>query len=147
MKTADMEQAAIEMVQARGNEVHRPTTKVLSNILDGTLVTVTFRDNENKEVLRHVLFDKHGEPKYYRWHSEILSDLSYYKERSWFFRFLQFAGVGGLIALILVVIFSVLIFVLAFSGKPTDPSITEVVKLSFTTILGFFFGQSTSRQK
>ena len=147
MKIADMEEAAIEVIRGRDDDVQRPTTKVLLNILDGTLVTVTYRNTENKEVIRHVLFDKNNEPKFYRYHSEILSDLSHHKERSWFFRFLQFAGVGGLIALILVLIFSVLIFVLAFSGKPADPSITEVVKLSFTTILGFFFGQSTSRPK
>jgi hypothetical protein len=147
MKIHDMEQAAIKEIQTRYDDVQNPATKVLQNIMDGTLVTVTYRTAEKKEVINHVLFDRNNEPRFYRYHSEILSDLSHHKERSWFFRFLQFAGVGGLIALILVLIFSVLIFVLAFSGKPADPSITEVVKLSFTTILGFFFGQSTSRPK
>lgn len=147
MKIADMEQEAVKDVRTRYDDVQNPVTKVYPNILDGTLIRVTYWDKANKEHINHVLFDKNNEPKFYRYNSEILSDLSHHKERSWFFRFLQFAGVGGLIALILVLIFSVLIFVLAFSGKPADPSITEVVKLSFTTILGFFFGQSTSRPK
>ncbi len=145
MKIADIEQMVIKEVGTRYKDVQVSSIKVFENILDGTLATVIYKDRDNKEHTRHVLINRKGEPKFYHYHSEILSDLSHYKERSWFFRFLQFAGVGGLIALILILVFSVLLCVLAFSGRPTDPSIAEVVKLSFTTILGFFFGQS-SRQ-
>lgn len=147
MKTIDMEQEAIKEVANRDEDVQNPVTKIFPNILDGTLVRVTYKDSDNNEHIRSVHFDDHDTPKFYRHNSEILSDLSHHKERSWFFRFLQFSGIGGLIALILILVFSALLCVLAFSGRTADPSIAEVIKLSFTTILGFFFGQSTSRSK
>ncbi len=48
------------------------------------------------------------------------------------------------IALILVVVFSVLLCVLAFTDTQANPSVVEVVKASFTLILGFFFGSLDS---
>ena len=36
---------------------------------------------------------------------------------------------------------------LAFTNTTANPSIIEVVKLSFTIILGFFFGSQTSHKK
>jgi len=50
---------------------------------------------------------------------------------------------GGLIAVILVIVFSLLLCVLAFSST-ANTSIVEVVKLSFTTILGYFFGSQVA---
>jgi hypothetical protein len=49
-------------------------------------------------------------------------------------------------ARLLVLVFSVLLCVLAFIS-PDNSTILEVVKLSFTIILGFFFGSQTAGQK
>jgi hypothetical protein len=83
----------------------------------------------------------------FRWHSDVLNAISGTRERVWFFRFLELAGIGGVIAFILILIFSVLLCVLAFSSSTVNPSILEVVKLSFTVILGYFFGSQAAAKK
>jgi hypothetical protein len=120
-------------------------SKVYEHIMDGTLITVTFQTSQGKEDSNHVHFGR-DEVRVYRWHSDALSAVANYKERVWFFRFLETAGIGGVIAFILVIVFSVLLCVLAFS--PTvNASIVDIVKLAFTIILGFFFGQAATSKK
>ena len=114
-------------------------SRLYENLMDGTLITVAFKDKTGKEDFNHVHFGK-DEMRVYRWHSEVLTAVSNYKERNLFFRFLDVAGMGGLIAFTLIIIFSIFLIVLALSRQDVVPSIVEVVKLSFTTILGFFFG-------
>jgi hypothetical protein len=115
------------------------------NLMDGTLITVSFRDSSGKQDFSHVHFGKDA-TRVYRWHNEVLNAVANYKERRWFFRFLEFAGMGGLIAFMLVLIFSVLLCVLAFNTN-VNPSIVDVVKHSFTIILGYFFGSQASSKK
>jgi hypothetical protein len=121
--------------------------KVYENLMDGTLVSVEFQKPDSKgESTAHVHFGS-DETRFYRWHNDVLSAVANHKERSTFFRLLSLSGIGGVIALVLVVVFSVLLCVLAFTGTPANPSIVEVVKLSFTIILGFFFGSQTGHKK
>lgn len=121
--------------------------KVYENLMDGTLISVDFQKPNNEgESTAHVHFGN-DETRFYRWHSDVLAAVANHKERSTFFRLLSLAGIGGVIALVLVVVFSVLLCVLAFTGAPANPSIVEVVKLSFTIILGFFFGSQTGHKK
>jgi hypothetical protein len=140
------EQAKAEVQSANPDSSGLRVSKIYENVLDGTLVTVAFKNKLGNEELSHVHFGRKG-PKFYRYHSDVLSDVSHHKERIWFFRFLEFAGMGGLIAFTLVLIFSALLCVLAFNSKDGSSSIIEVVKLSFTTILGFFFGSQASGRK
>lgn len=83
-------------------------SRVYENLMDGTLITVSFRTSLDKEDFNHVHFGR-NETRIYRWHNDVLNAVSNYKERVWFFRFLEFAGMGGLIAFMLVLIFSVLL--------------------------------------
>ncbi len=122
--------------------------------MDGTLVTVAFskdctipKESPGNKDFNHIYLDRDGTVRRYRWADEVLTAVANYKERIWFFRFLEFAGMGGLIAFILVVVFSLLLVVLAIKSN-SNPNIVEVVKLSFTTILGYFFGsQAQSKSK
>jgi hypothetical protein len=148
MAIDEMKERAISEVQSTVPNIQGAAVlRVYENVLDGTLVTVGYKDEKGNKDMNHVLFDKDstGRPKFYRYHSDVLIDVSHYKERSWFFRFIQFTGVGGLIALILILIFSGLLCVLAFFAE-TRPATVEVAKLSLTTILGFFFGSQTSKK-
>lgn len=119
--------------------------KVYENILDGTIISVSFKTPEGKEDANHVHFGP-NEVRVYRWHSDVLNAVSGTKERVWFFRFIELAGIGGVIAFVLVLIFSVLLCVLAFVRTPVNDTILEVVKLSFTIILGYFFGSQSARK-
>ena len=121
-------------------------SKVYEDLLDGVVITVTFKTSAGKEDSNHVHFGK-NEVRVFRWHSDVLSAISSAKERVWFFRFIELAGIGGVIAFILVLIFSVLLCALAFFNPNVNPSILEVVKLSFTVILGYFFGSQTAGRK
>ena len=115
--------------------------------MDGTLISVSFnKDAAGNRDYGHIHFDNEGRITPYRWHNDVLDAVSHYKERNWFFRFLEFAGMGGLIAVILVIVFSSLLVILAFKAN-ANPSIVEVVKLSFTTILGYFFGQAGGKSR
>ena len=68
------------------------------------------------------------------------------RERVWFFRFIELAGIGGVIAFFLILVFSILLCVLAF--VPTaNSTVLELVKASFTIILGFFFGSQSAGKK
>ena len=135
-----MKEKAIARVETdNSGNTNFKVSKVYENLMDGTLITVSFRDDSGKEDFNHVHFGR-NENRIYRWHNDVLNAVSNYKERVWFFRFLEFAGMGGLIAFILVQIFSLLLCVLAFFNTNVNPSIVEVVKLSFTIILGYFFG-------
>ena len=122
-------------------------TKIFENILDGTVVTVTFTTAAGKEDSNHVHFGRNDELRVYRWYGDVLAAVSAAKERVWFFRFIELAGVGGMIAFFLVLVFSVLLCVLAFSSVSANPTILEVVKLSFTVILGYFFGSQSAAKK
>ena len=118
--------------------------KVYERLMDGTLITVSFQDSSGKEDSNHVHFGK-DDNRVYRWHSDVLNTVANYKERLWFFRFLEMVGIGGVIAFMLVIIFSVLLCVLAFIPN-ANAAILDVVKLSFTIILGYFFGQTTAKK-
>jgi len=128
--------------------------RVYEHFMDGTLISVAFpkdptipMDTPGNKDSNHIYFDSDGTVRRYRWHDEVMTAVANYKERIWFFRFLEFAGMGGLIAFILVVVFSLLLVVLAIKSN-ANPNIVEVVKLSFTTILGYFFGsQAQSRSR
>ena len=117
--------------------------KTYEHVMDGTLVSVSYKHG-GKEDYNHVHFGRDG-TKVYRYNTDVFNAVANYTERSWFFRFLQLAGIGGVIAFILVVAFSGLLFVLAFVPT-TNPSVVEVVKLSFSVILGYFFGQTTAKK-
>lgn len=140
------EQAKAQVEVANPDLTNLRLSKVYENLMDGTLFTFSFRDSSGKEEYNHVHFYK-DQSRFYRYHSEVLNAISNYKERSFFFRFLEHAGIGGLIAVILIIVFSSFLGVLAFSKPDIASSVVEVIKLSFTTILGFFFGsQAASRR-
>ncbi len=120
--------------------------KVYEHLMDGTLVSINFQGQSGKEETAHIHFGS-DETRFYRWHSDVLLAVTNHKERNPFFRLLTFAGVGGVIALTLVAVFSVLLSVLAFTGTPANPTVVEIIKFSFTIILGFFFGSQTSHRK
>ena len=120
--------------------------RVYENIMDGTVISVSFQTSAGKEDSNHIHFGR-NEVRTYRWHGDIITAISTSRERIWFFRFLELAGIGGVIAFILVLIFSVLLCVLAFVNPNVNPSILEVVKLSFTIILGYFFGSQASGKR
>ena len=122
-------------------------SKVFENLMDGTLISVSFQTSTGKEDSNHVHFGRMNEVRTYRWHGDVLNAIASTRERVWFFRFIELAGIGGVIAFILVLIFSVLLCALAFSNPNVNPSILEVVKLSFTIILGYFFGSQTAAKK
>ena len=121
-------------------------SRVFEHIMEGTVISVSFLTAAGKEESNHVHFGR-DEVRVYRWHGDILAAVAGARERIWFFRFIELAGVGGVIAFFLVLIFSLLLCVLAFSSANVNPSILEVVKLSFTIILGFFFGSQSGGKK
>jgi len=147
MNRDDMLKAAVKRVEAdNAGATGFKAAKTYDHILDGTIVTVTFTMNA-KEDSNHVHFDRADQMKVFRWHGDVIQAVAGYKERNFFFRFLEMAGISGVIAFILILVFSVLLSVLAFSKTAADPTILEVIKLSFSLILGFFFGsQSTGRK-
>ena len=140
------EQAKTQIEVANPDLTNLNLHKVYENFMDGTLLTYSFRDRSGREEFNHVHFYK-DQSRFYRYHSEVLNAVSNYKESSYFFRFLEHAGIGGLSAVILIIVFSVFLGVLAFSKPDTASSVVEVIKLSFTTILGFFFGSQTASRK
>src|SRR5215471_11545756 len=87
---------------------------ILKNIMDGTLVTVTFKTHAGKDAYSLVHFDRRNEMTIYKWRSQVLAAVSSSRERAWFFRFIQLADVSGVIAFFLILAFSILLFVLAF---------------------------------
>ena len=121
-------------------------TRVYENVMDGTVGTISFMTAASKEDSNHVHFGR-SEARVYRWHGDILAAVSGARERVWFFRFIGLAGVGGVIAFFLVLVFSILLCALAFFNPNVNPTILEVVKLSFTIILGFFFGSQSAGKK
>lgn len=118
--------------------------KFYENLMEGTLITVTFLTSAGKEDSNLVHFGK-NEMRVYRWHSDVLNAVARSKEPIWFFRLLETAGIGGVIAFIVVVVFSIFMCIVAAIATPADrASVLEVVKLSFTLILGYFFGSKTA---
>lgn len=115
-------------------------------VLDGTIISIGFQTPGGKDDANHVWFGE-GETRVYRWHSDIVAAVAASRERRWFFRFIELAGIGGVIAFVLVLIFSLLLCFLAFIPAKTDPDILEVVKLAFTVILGYFFGSQSGVKK
>src|SRR3989442_10862929 len=83
-------------------------SKVFENLMDGTLISVSFQTSTGKEDSNHVHFGRMNEVRTYRWHGDVLNAIASTRERVWFFRFIELAGIGGVIAFILVLIFSVL---------------------------------------
>jgi hypothetical protein len=147
MNHDDMLKAAVKRVELDNAEATEfKPTKTYDQILDGTIVTVTFKMN-GKEESNHVHFDRSDQMKVFRWHSDIIQAVAGYRERNFFFRFIELAGIGGVIAFLLILVFSVLLSFLAFSRTSADPTILEVVKLSFSIILGFFFGSQSANRK
>ena len=142
MTREEMEKKALALVadanrESKGFEVG----KVLDNIMDGTLVTVDFKTETGKKDHNLVHFGPDEEVRRYRYHSHVAAAVSMSREPRWFFRFIELAGVGGVLAFFLLVPFTILLCVLVLfpAANPTDPTVLEVVKVSFTSILGFFF--------
>lgn len=147
MTLDDLKEKARARVEADNPESSSfKINKVYENLMDGTLISVSFQTSAGKEDFNHVHFGR-NEIRTFRWHSDVLNAIASTRERIWFFRFIELAGIGGVIAFILVLIFSILLCVLAFSSSNVNPSILEVVKLSFTVILGYFFGSQAAAKK
>ncbi len=122
--------------------------KTYRDFLGGVLVDVTFQDKNGKESINHVYFpENNGEPIVKITFSEVCEIVSRHREQSLFFRFLEFAGIGGLIALVLTGIFAILLFILAVWIHAVDPAILEIIKMSFTLILGYFFGSQARKSE
>jgi hypothetical protein len=120
--------------------VHR----TFDNIMNGTVVRVNFK-TQTGEDHNLVHFGPNGMTRY-RWTSDVLAAVSGWREPIWFFRFIELAGIGGVIAFFLILVFSILLSVLAF--VPTaNSTVLEVVKASFTLILGFFFGSQSAGKR
>jgi hypothetical protein len=141
MKTEAVTRIEVENPGCKGFKAAR----VYDHIMDGIVVLVAFMNAEGKDDSNCVYFGR-GEVRNYRWVSDVLQAVSATRERNWFFRFIELAGVGGVIASFLVLVFSILLFTLALV-KPDNSTILEVVKLSFTLILGFFFGSQAANKK
>lgn len=120
--------------------------RVFENIMDGTIVSIAFDTPNKKDDSNHIHFGP-NEVRVYRWHSDVIAAVAGARERIFFFRFIELAGVGGVIAFFLILIFSILLCVLAFTPSQVDATVLEVVKLSFTVILGYFFGSQTAGKK
>jgi len=95
--------------------------------------------------INHVLL-RGKEHEVYRTFHEACLALASHKEKSVFFRLLKATGVGGIIALTLIVVFSILLCFLALTNGSPNQSIIEVIKLSFAIILGYFFGSQKGRE-
>jgi hypothetical protein len=132
--------ASLNITDLRGGHVYHA-------FLDGVLVTVTYNDEDkqSKPTWSYVHF-RDSESRFYLTSSEVLNTVDTYKERIWFFRFLEFAGTGGFIASMLILIFSVLLCLLALTTSEAKTQIVDVVKVSFTIILGYFFGQASGKK-
>ena len=147
MTLDEMKEKAIAKVEAANpNNKNYKVGRILENILDGILVSVTFETSTGKEESNHVHFSN-KEIRIYRWHGDVLSAINGSREKIWFFRFLEFSGVGGLIAFLLILIFALFLCILAFFNPDLRKDILDVVKLSFTTILGYFFGSQASGKR
>ncbi len=145
MTLEEMKGKAVDRVEADNpSSTDFKVSRIYQPLMDGTLISVSFQNTVGKEDFNHVHFGK-DDVRTYRWHGDVLNAAANYKERVWFFRFLEMAGIGGVIAFMLILIFAVLLCVLAFSPTVNN-SIVDVVKTSFTIILGYFFGQTTAKK-
>ena len=140
----EMKTEALKRVTANNPGMTPTSSRVFENIMDGAVVGVFFKTKEGKEDSNCVYFGR-DEVRDYRWFSDVIQAVSGARERNWLFRLIGLVGIGGVIALFLVLAFSILLSILAF--VPHDSTVLEVVKLSFTLILGFFFGSQTANKK
>jgi hypothetical protein len=124
----------------------KANARIFENIMQGTVVRVDFTTETGKDDHNLVHFGPNG-MRTYRWSSDVLRAVSGWREPVWFFRFIELAGIGGVIAFFLILVFSVLLCVLAFDPNTANSTVLEVVKLSFTIILGFFFGSQSAGKK
>ena len=134
------EQAIARVRAANADGKDFTVHNIYRHILDGPLVEVGFMSPKGWAI-NHVRFGKQDE--IYRAFNEVCRAIDMHKERSFFFRLLTFTGVGGLIALFLISVFSVLFCILALSDTAPNSSVVEVIKLSFAIILGFYFGSQS----
>lgn len=141
-----IEKRALDEVKAANpGSTHHAVANMYPNFLGGTLVAVDFTMPGGGKATNHVhIVD--GKFVVYRVFHDVCNAVSDYRERRWFFRLLEFAGVGGVIALFLIVVFSILLSVIALWGVKADQTVVEIVKLSFTTVLGYFFGSQASKR-
>jgi hypothetical protein len=150
MTQEDWQAEALRRVADANPDITDPyPDRVYDNFLDGILVTVVYKDKkqENKQVWSYIHF-RDSETRFYRNSSEVLFTVNSYRERIWFFRFLEFVGTGGFIAFLLILMFSVILCILAFSkAAPENDKIVDVIRVSFTIILGYFFGQASHKKK
>jgi hypothetical protein len=149
MTLEELKEKAIERVKADNDNPGNTgfhASRVYENLMDGVLISVSFQTSAGKEDSNHVHFGR-DEVRTYRRHQDVLNAIASTRERVWLFRFIELAGIGGVIAFILVLVFSGLLCVLAFFNPNVNPSIFEVVKLSLTIILGYFFGSQTAAQR
>src|ERR1700682_576571 len=97
MITKEQEANAIDEVRRNNPEGKDfKIYRAYDNVMDGTLITVTFHDDAKDHTkYYHVHLDRGGTPTPYRYNNDVFNAVSNYKERIWFFRFLEFAGMGG----------------------------------------------------
>jgi hypothetical protein len=121
MTLDDMKEKAIAITKDNNPDKNNfEINNVYENFMDGALISIAFtkdltvnKDAPGNKDFNHIYFASDGTVRRYRWHNEVLTAVDNYKERIWFFRFLEFAGMGGLIAVILIIVFSLLLVVLA----------------------------------
>ena len=140
----EMKTEALKRVTANNPGMTPTSSRVFENIMDGAVVGVFFKTKEGKENFElRVLWSRRGPglQMVFRRHSgRVRGTRAELALPTYWTRWH-----GGVIALFLVLAFSILLSILAF--VPHDSTVLEVVKLSFTLILGFFFGSQTANKK
>ncbi len=140
----EMQKEAVTLVQ-RWNPGCRNAVSgdSYNNFLGGMLIDVEFMTIMEQPAINHVHF-VNGRVRIYTKFGDVCEAVINFQP-NWFFRFLDFAGVGGAIASFLMIIFGVLLCILAVGVRDANSSILDIVKLCFVIILGYFFGSQTRR--
>jgi hypothetical protein len=148
MTTKELEKIAVnEVLAANPGSTDWEAKNTYENVMDGVLIEVQFTTKEGfRPAINHVHI-RQGRMEVFRSFHEVCAAVAAHRDKSFFFRLLGFTGVGGLIALTLIGVFSILLSVIALTNSTPNEGVIEVIKLSFALILGYFFGSQGSRKR
>ena len=117
--------------------------------LDGTLTTINYKNNDQElEWQENYYYEANNDNQFFFVAQDLAEFVSRHprlRRSGLIERTLTFAGISGVIALIITLVISFLVLFETVHGI-TQFSVPEILANALTTILGFYFGTATQRQ-
>jgi hypothetical protein len=150
VKMEPWEERAIQETKSKNDLPENAVIRIYGSIkfLDGSLTTVNYKGDDDSEWQENYYYEANNDRQFFFVAQDLAEFVSRHprlRRASRLEKTIEFAGIAGIIALVITLVISFLVIYDAIERNPV--SVPEILANALTTILGFYFGKATNPQQ